>query len=205
MIELKNINLSFDGKKILDNFSLKVDEGEKIALKGPSGSGKTSILNLIMHFINADSGFIYINGEKQSKANIMQIRRDITWLPQNTSIFGKGTVKEVMLRPFNFSTNQNIIPTIETLSENLTKVGLTDDILNNKIEDISGGEKQRIGLVISKLLKRPIMLLDEPTSALDRASKDMAIDYLFNGSDQTILATSHDDVFLERCQRVIEL
>jgi len=205
MIELKHIHLSFNGKKVLDDFSFKADKGAKIAIKGPSGSGKTSILNLIMHFINADKGEIHIQGELQTKSNILQIRRNITWLPQNTAILGKGTVEEVMLIPFNFSANEKIKPTLNDLKLNLEKVGLPESILESKVEDISGGEKQRIELVICKLLQRPIMLLDEPTSALDKDSKELVINYLFDNSEQTIISTSHDDSFLERCDRVVEL
>lgn len=205
MLELKNISLNFKNKKILDDFSLKVKKGSKIALKGPSGSGKTSILNLIMHFIFPDSGEILINGEKISKNNIKNMRDQITWLPQNTSIYGKGNVEAVILRPFSFDSNSNITPSHEKIIEDLNKIGLKKDILENDIEDISGGEKQRIGLIICKLLKRPVMLLDEPTSALNSGSRDLAIDYLFDENEQTILATSHDDAFLKRCERIIEL
>lgn len=205
MLELKNISLNFKDKKILDDFSIKVEKGSKIALKGPSGSGKTSILNLIMHFIFPDSGEILINDEKIIKDNIKNIRDQITWLPQNTSIFGKGNVESVILRPFSFDSNSDLTPPHEIIVQHLGKVGLKKDILDNDIEDISGGEKQRIGLIICKLLERPLMLLDEPTSALDSDSKVLAIDYLFDKNDQTILATSHDNAFLKRCERIIEL
>jgi putative ABC transport system ATP-binding protein len=205
MIELKNIKLSFNGKNIFDDLSLKIERGEKVTLKGPSGSGKTSILNLIMHFISADSGEIFVNEELQTKSNISQIRKNITWLPQNTSILGRGTVEEVMLRPFNFSANEEIQPVKDDLIKNLEKVGLNETILESKVEDISGGEKQRIGLIICKMLKRPIMLLDEPTSALDDSSKNLAVDFLFDEEEQTILSTSHDDHFLKKCDRIVEL
>jgi len=205
MIELKSIKLSFNGKSVFDDLSLQLKRGEKVALKGPSGSGKTSILNLIMHFISADSGDIFINEELQTKSNISDIRKNITWLPQNTSILGRGTVEEVMLRPFNFSVNEQIKPDRNELIENLDRVGLSEFILESKVEDISGGEKQRICLIICKMLKRPIMLLDEPTSALDERSKELVIDFLFDDREQTILSTSHDDLFLKRCGRIVEL
>ena len=205
MLELKNISLNFDGRKILDDFSLKVEKKEKVALKGHSGSGKTSILNLLMHFIFPDSGEIYFQDEIYTKENIKSIRDKITWLPQNTSIFGKGNVEEAILRPFSFAANTDIKPDHNKIIENIQKVGLKENILNNDIEEISGGEKQRIGIVICKLLKRPLMLLDEPTSALDSESKQLAIDYIFDDKEQTMIATSHDDAFLDNCERIIEL
>ena len=205
MLKLVNINLDFNGRRIFDNFSLEVAKGCKMALKGASGSGKTTIFNLIMHFIFPESGEIYFNGEKSTKENISDIRKKISWLPQNTSIFGRGTVEDVILYPFDFKVNSKIMPTREMIINNFERVGLTDEILSSSINEISGGEKQRIGLIISKLLKRPLMLLDEPTSALDADSKDLVIDYLFQDPEQTIISTSHDEVFLEHCQRVVEL
>jgi putative ABC transport system ATP-binding protein len=141
----------------------------------------------------------------RQKQIYLKFEKNITWLPQNTSILERGTVEEVILRPFNFTANAEVKPERDELIENLNKVGLSESILESNVEDISGGEKQRIGLIICNMLKRPIMLLDEPTSALDESSKELSIDLLFDDHEQTILSTSHDDLFLKRCDRIVEL
>jgi ATPase subunit of ABC transporter with duplicated ATPase domains len=77
--------------------------------------------------------------------------------------------------------------------------------LNNQFRDISSGEKQRIGLIIGKLLQRDLLLLDEPTSALDSESTSRAIEYILHDNNLTVLTASHDDRWVEACSTIIDL
>ncbi len=89
--------------------------------------------------------------------------------------------------------------------EELEKLNLNKSILNQNFSDISGGEKQRLGIMICKLINRPIMILDEPTSALDKENISTIAQYLCYDNDKTILSASHDDEWVQKCNKIIEI
>lgn len=202
IIEFRNISVEFDGRQVLENISFSLAESESIALVGRSGSGKTTIMNMIMGFIKPTAGEINVFS-KDISASL--IREKISWLPQDLSIIGRGNLEDVIYQPFLFEKNRNIKPTKEKIKEHLDKVKIDSMLLESDYEELSGGEKQRVGLVICRLLQRPLMLLDEPTSALDEDSRDAVIDYLMNQPERAILSTSHDPKWIENCDKKIEL
>jgi putative ABC transport system ATP-binding protein len=152
-----------------------------------------------------DTGEIQFDGHKIDQKNIRAIRKRIAWLPQNPNIIGRGKVREQILLPFYFKVNKELMPDQKTLLTELEKLNLDASILESAFDEISGGEKQRIGLMICKLLKREVMLLDEPTSALDKENLSSAINYLCAGTNATVLSASHDEDWLNHCDQVIEL
>jgi ABC-type multidrug transport system ATPase subunit len=205
MIILDNIRIEFQNKVLLDGFSLNLKKGEKAALKGRSGSGKTTILNIIMGFVFPTNGSVLINGTVLDHTTIRNIRKQITWLPQNMNLLGNGRVEDVLMKPFTFADNKKNTPTKEILISELSKLALEGDILDKGMESISGGEKQRLGIIICKLLRKDIILMDEPTSALDKNSLNRVADYILRDNALTVLSTSHDDDWLGFCDKVIEL
>jgi ATPase subunit of ABC transporter with duplicated ATPase domains len=87
----------------------------------------------------------------------------------------------------------------------LVELGLNDNILSKEFQKISGGEKQRIGLLICKLLKRPLILLDEPTSALDYSAIGRAVDFMLGDRSFAVLSISHQSEWLDRCDKIIKI
>lgn len=205
MIELRNISHSFGDRKIFDRFSLSLYKGEKVVIKGRSGTGKSTLLNFIMGFLMPDEGSVKINGEELNRESISGIRKLMVWLPQGALIAGDGTVTDAIMHPFSFAGNKSIKPEKNTIIEEGMKLGLGKGIIESRFEELSGGEKQRVGLLICKLLKRPLMLLDEPTSALDKQSVELSAEYLLGDRQATVLSTSHDELWLDSCDRVVEL
>lgn len=204
MIEFRNINLSFGNEHVLDHFNMDIKKNQKVVIRGSSGIGKSTIINLILGFIKPDSGEIIWKDKRVSDDNIHQIRSQFAWLPQDFK-FGSGSVKEVILFPFQFRRNRTLIPDDETIITSLTKVSLDETILKKKFADISEGQKQRIGLVLCLLLKRDFILLDEPTSSLDQESKQKVIELFLKDENLTILSTSHDPEWIKHCEKVIDL
>jgi ABC-type lipoprotein export system ATPase subunit len=155
--------------------------------------------------IRPDSGRIVVNNNEINSRNINAIRKNFAWLPQNFNVLRADNVRASILAPFSFAANRKSMPAESDIISSLEMLGLDRSILDNSIDNVSGGEKQRIGLIICRLLRKPIMIADEPTSALDRDSKLRVIDYILNDKELTVLSSSHDDEWVSHCGKIIEL
>lgn len=204
MTEISNLTLHFNNEIIFNNFSLKIQRGEKIALTGESGKGKSTLLNLLCGFIPDYDGTISVLGKKLNAENISDIRKNIAWLPQDTSLAVK-TVNELFFEPFEFVLNKPLKPTKKEVTEIFSTFELSENLLTKKTNEISGGQKQRIILASCLLLKKPLLLADEPTSALDENIKKKVTDYILNKKDITVIAATHDKYWIKNSDRVIEL
>ena len=202
LLEGKNIDFKYGEEIIFKNFSFELNEGEKLVLKGESGSGKSTLFRLILGFEHPENGTFLYNGSVLTNGNLNSFRKETAWLPQDLNI-GGGSVQDVIDTPFRFhsSTKQ---PGRDDIISLLNDLGLNADTLDKTFTDLSTGQRQRIGILICILMDKPLMLLDEPTSALDRDSKEKLAELLLN-SDRTILSTSHDPFWVERCDRIIEM
>lgn len=200
----KNIHFSYPGEPIFRGFNFKLNEGEKVVVKGVSGSGKSTLFRLIMGFENPDEGKILFKGNPLTGSALRHFRTKSAWLPQDLNI-GEGTVMEVVQYPFQFKQSGNSMPESENITEIFSDLGLEPETLQKTYSDLSTGQRQRVGLALCILLEKPVMLLDEPTSALDESSKEKAAAHLFSDPKRTILSTSHDPWWVERCDRVIDL
>lgn len=203
-IILKNISKSFDGKNIINHLSLKISAGSKVAVTGKSGAGKSTLVNMLMGFILPDSGNITLLGMNVNEENINEIRKNLSWVPQELNI-DVNYVRDLLLLPFSFNKNKKETPTEKTIINTLNKFGLNEDILGKDVSDISGGEKQRIFLTSSSLLKRKICFLDEPTSGLDADSKRKVINYFLNECRSTVIAVTHDQEWMDISDIKIDL
>ena len=159
-----------------------------------------------MGFLLPDKGTIVINDLHLNAKNIDEIRYLMAWLPQNTTFAGEGIVREAIMKPFClFRLNKSVTPSEKTIRSGLEKIGLEQDILDSKFDDISGGEKQRIGILTCSLLNRPIMILDEPTSALDEISIALVTDFILSAPDRTVLSTSHENLWVNSCDKIVKV
>lgn len=203
LLEGRDIHFKYGNEIIFNNFSFELREGEKLVLKGESGSGKSTLFRLILGFEHPESGKFLYNGSILKNGNLKFFRKETSWLPQDLNI-GDGTVKEVIMYPFQFKIRSGHKPKTESIENLLNNLGLKSTILDKPFSDLSTGQRQRIGILICILMEKPLMLLDEPTSALDRDSKEKLANLLLN-SNRTILSTSHDPFWVERCDRIIEI
>jgi len=158
-----------------------------------------------MGFIRPDSGKVSFLGEEVNAAFLAGMRKNICWLPQNLSVLGTGGVEENVLAPFRFTANKNNTPSRGKIIQSFEALGLSEKILDSDMETISGGEKQRMGLALCKLLGKRLILLDEPTSALDSESVDRAVDFILADPALTVITTSHDERWAAMCNNIIEI
>lgn len=199
-----NISFSYPGETIFDGFDFYLKEGEKVVVKGESGSGKSTLFRLILGFELPDKGQVKFKGKVLKGDTLREFRTQSAWLPQDLNL-GEGTTNEVIRYPFRFKHSGNSMPTDPEIKNIFSDLGLEPDTLRKTFSELSTGQRQRVGLAICILLRKPIMLLDEPTSALDKNSKEKAITHLFSENKRTIISTSHDPYWIERCDRIIDL
>lgn len=203
-IEMKDVLVRFQGKTVLNRFSMQLFPGEKVVLTGDSGLGKSTVLRCILGFVVPDEGRICIRGQELSTGTVWTLRRLLAYVPQEPEL-GNGTLEEWFKAPFSYRANLGLRKNLDRLPELLQSFALPRDLLRKEVSTLSGGEKQRAALIAAFLLDRKMFLLDEPTSALDRNNTNNVLEFLSKVPDASILAVSHERTFLETADRIIEL
>ena len=204
IVEAKNIYLRISGKVILSNFNLMLNAGDKLVLCGSSGKGKTTILNVLTGFHTDYDGELSVFGKENSPENIVWIRKKIAWLPQNFNL-EQGSVDKIIARIFSIRTNLNNKPSLDKIEKVFQALNLKKDLLYNDFENLSGGEKQRVGLSICYLQQKNLIILDEPTASLDEESASKVIALFLKNTDMTVLSTSHDAKWIAACTKEVHL
>ena len=162
--ELKNVSMTFNEIKALDNISLGANEGEIFALLGPSGSGKTTLLKIMALLEKPTSGEVYFSGEKVTDKNLQQTRMQTTMVFQKTVVFNTTVYNNVAYGLKLRKIPENEIK--EKVSDTLKTVGL-QGFEKRTANRLSGGEQQRVALARALVLGTRLVLLDEPTANLD--------------------------------------
>jgi len=171
VLELKNLNKSFEDNKVLKNFNMKLYKGENLVIMGKSGSGKSVMIKCLVGLMEADSGIISVMNKDITALNqesLDILRADIGFLFQGSALYDSMTVRENLefpLRRHSKKFGQNI-DTETLVIEVLNNVGLahTVDLMP---AELSGGMQRRIALARTLILRPKIILYDEPTSGLD--------------------------------------
>lgn len=194
MIEYDDITVSFKNKLIINNFSLKINKGDKIIIHGKSGSGKTTLINLLLGFVKPDTGKILFNKISIQDTTLSHIRNVTAYVPQDFN-FWQIKVKDIINEIFSYKINKNNHPNDDEIISILHVFELNSQILEQNFALLSGGEKQRVLISIAILLKRNLYILDEPCSALDYQLKEKVMNYFIN-NDTTAIIISHDKEWL---------
>tara|TARA_Y200000002_G_scaffold371018_1_gene367191 strand:+ start:763 stop:1539 length:777 start_codon:yes stop_codon:yes gene_type:complete len=167
ILRLDKISLKFGRKIILDNLSLKLNNGQILGLLGPNGVGKSTLFNIITGLISPDFGSIVINEERVNKYPIYQrtLKYKIGFVPQHGGYFHDLTVYE-NLKAIAEITISNISYRNEKINSLISKFEL-DQIRDIKADLLSGGQKKKLVIAIALISDPKILLLDEPFAALD--------------------------------------
>lgn len=210
MIELNKIKKSFgEGLSkvdVLKNISLKVEDGEFVAIMGKSGCGKTTLLNILGTLQSVDSGEYLLSGEDitniSEKARCALRRRKIAIIYQNYNIMEDLTVLDNAVLPFVFDKRSYDKEYLDKLAESLE----LDKLMSKRAGVLSGGEKQRVAIMRALLQKPEVILADEPTGNLDSVNSDKVIETLKKGNleyKQTIIMVTHDKEIAEQADRIV--
>lgn len=189
MLELRNIRKTF-GEFAIEDVSLKVQEGDYFILLGQSGSGKSVLLQIIAGLIKPDVGEFLLTGKDYTHIKIQD--RQVVYLFQDYALFPHMNVFDNIAFPLR---NQRLsIATVSKQVESIADSFGIVHLLKKKPDTLSGGEKQRVALARSLVLKPRVLLLDEPLSALDTQIRPQIRKLLrdINKQGQTILHITHD-------------
>ena len=170
-INFKNVNFNYDKDKnvVLNSINLNIKGGKMTALVGHSGSGKSTILNLIPRFYDCDDGDILIDNQSINKKNLYSLRKNISLVSQETTLFDDTIKNNVAYAKLNASEQDIKLACKNSFaSEFIEKLpDKYDTVIGENGVRLSGGEKQRLSIARAMLKGSPIILLDEATSSLD--------------------------------------
>ena len=170
VISIKNLKKSFGSLKVLDGVNLEIKLGENLAVLGKSGSGKSVLIKIISGLLKPDEGTVTVLGlevDKISPTELRALRSKIGFSFQNSALYDSMTVRENLAFPLiRNKINLSKSEIQHAIEEVLNEVGLPQTI-HQMPSELSGGQRKRIGIARTLILKPEIMLYDEPTAGLD--------------------------------------
>ncbi len=204
ILEVKHLSFSVGEKEILKDISFKIQKGDFLTIKGPSGSGKSTLLKLLAAIMNPSTGEIIYKGKPLSEYEITDYRKEVSYSFQNAALFGT-TVADNLMFPYEIRNEPFDRDRAIAL---LDKVMLSEQYLDQKITELSGGEKQRVALIRNVLFTPEVLLLDEVTSALDAENRKViseAILRLNRENKITVLWVTHNTDEINDAAKTIEM
>jgi len=197
-----------NNSKVLDNFSIKIESGQKVAIVGSSGAGKTTFVRLLMRLFNLNSGKITIDGVDISSISQNNLREKISFVPQDPVLFHRTLLENIRYGRRD-ATDEEVLR-----AAHLAHCDDFIDVLPNGYETyvgergikLSGGERQRVAIARAILKNSPILILDEATSSLDSHSESLiqdALRTLIKG--KTTIVIAHRLSTIREMDRIIVL
>lgn len=207
-IHIRNLSFAYDDQPVFDNINLYIPAGSKVGIVGESGIGKSTLIDLLQNHIHPSHGSIEINNVDLASVDIKSWRKKIAVAPQEPTVF-HDTLANNIRYSLPHASDQAVEQAaraagLETLISSLPN-GL-QTLLSERGSQISGGERQRIGIARALLQKPLVLILDEPTSATDAQTEQHIIsqvDALF--PDTTRIIISHRSSILRNADLTYEI
>lgn len=202
MIEVNNICRHYGSHMALDHVSFSIQKGEVVGLLGPNGAGKSTTMKILTCYLPPSSGEASIAGIALD-ADSIALRRNIGYLPENAPLYTELDVQS-HLRFIGRMHGLSSATLRDRMAEMAEACGLTS-VLKRRIDELSKGFRQRVGLAASMLHDPPCLILDEPTTGLD-PNQIVEIRHLIQklGEQKTVLLSSHVLSEVEAvCQRML--
>ena len=195
------------GDLAIDDVSLTINAGEKIALVGISGSGKSTLVKLLVNFFEPETGKILLGQTPLDNINKHDLRAYINYLPQEPFIFSGSIMDNLLLGAKNVTTQEDILRAVEIaeIKDDIEKMSQGFGTELAESGNISGGQKQRIALARAILVDSPVLILDESTSNLDILTEKKIIDNLMILKDKTIIFVAHRLTISQRVDRILTM
>jgi ATP-binding cassette subfamily B protein len=208
-VAFENVAFSYpDRRKVLTNFSLRIEPGQRVGLVGRSGCGKSTLFALLQRFYDVQGGRILVGGQDIARVTQESLRSAIAFVPQDISLFHRSITENIRYgRPDASDADVHeaiVAANCASFIENLPEGVAT--LVGDRGVKLSPGQRQRIGIARAFLKDAPILLLDEATSALDSESEEAvreALDRLMG--NRTVIAIAHRLSTLRSFDRIVVL
>ncbi len=189
MIRLENVSKAFGKQRVLEDFSLSVAKGERVALMGRSGGGKTTVIRMILGLEKPDSGSVAINSQRPSV------------------VFQEDRLIEHLSAMGNVSVVLEGLPNEEKLLEIFDAVGLDRELIYKPVSQLSGGERRRVCIARALAHDGDLLILDEAFKGIDEGSLELLYGRLAAMlSGKTLLLITHSKEEASRlCERTVEI
>jgi ATP-binding cassette subfamily B protein len=179
-IEFRNLNFSYEGKRVLHDVNLRIPSGSSLAIVGPTGSGKTTLVDLIPRIYDAEAGTVLIDGQPIRDYSLRSLRRAIGFVPQETFLFSDRIRENIALGVDSASDAQirisanaaNIATDIESFPEGY------ETLVGERGITLSGGQKQRTAIARALIRNPRILVLDDALSSVDTHTEDKILNHL---------------------------
>ncbi|MGD8286092.1 MAG: ABC transporter ATP-binding protein [Desulfobacterales bacterium] len=196
-IEINHLSYAFGSRSVLQNISFSVKEGDFFIILGPNGSGKTTLVRSIAGILKPPKGQVKILGRQFSSFRRKELAQSIAYVPQGLPVDFPFTVAELVLMgraPYHSSLGIEKKKDFEiaTQAMRFTEV---EHLASRKLDQLSGGEQQRVFIARAICQESPILLLDEPTASLDLAHQGRIMDLMERLKAEkgiTVVMVSHD-------------
>ena len=204
-IQVTSVCKTYNTQKVLNQVSFSADKGQVIGFLGPNGAGKSTLMKILTGFIKPDSGTVFVD-EIDVLQNPTAAQKTIGYLPEHNPLYSDMYVREYLqFQASVYQISELIDVTVkEQIEKCITKVGLTLEA-DKKINQLSKGYQQRVGLAAAILHNPKVLILDEPTTGLD-PNQLLEIRTLIQtlGKEKTVLFSTHIMQEVEAvCDRVI--
>lgn len=204
MIRFENVSFGYeDRKRVLDDISFEINDGEAVGLIGANGAGKSTLMKVLLGLV-PHSGGIFVDGLEVCRKNLKEIRRKLGFVLQNSDdqMFMPTVYEDIMFGLLNYGMDK---ASAEARADAVLERLDLSELKHRHNHKLSGGEKRMAAIATVLAMKPDVLLMDEPSSALDPCNRRTVINTI-NSLPNTKLITSHDlDMILDTCQRVILL
>ena len=208
-IAFKNVSFNFKNEPVLNNFSFTISKGDFIGFPGISGKGKTTAMNLLLGFLEPQSGSIILNNIYKEAKERKGLWKQISYVKQQPLLIHDSILKNITLNEneFDFQKIEEVIRVtglrelVSTYPEGLNK------IITENGKNLSGGQRQRIMIARALYKESDLIILDEPFSELDRLSENCLLNYLSELAlaGKMVLLITHNEESLSFCNKIISL
>jgi phospholipid/cholesterol/gamma-HCH transport system ATP-binding protein len=197
-IELHDLSVQFGPQAVLRDIELTVPRGQTLAIIGESGCGKTVFLKTIIGLVRPSAGYVDIEGQRVDEMSDKELTAQRTrfgYVFQNAALFDSMTVAENVAFPLRENRGMRAAEARKVVVERLAEVGLSNNILDKKPAQLSGGMRKRVGLARALVMNPEVLLYDEPTTGLDPIMSDVINELIMRTREHhhvTSIVVTHD-------------